>query len=239
MVRTVIWDLGGTLLDTYPVVDRALARAVREGGQGDGRDVPDADLDEVARLTRVSSGHAIRTLAERHGVPEQVLREAYEATRETWRHDPPPVTPGAEEVMSAVRAAGGLNLVATHRDRESATELLARVALVVDDLVCAPDGFPRKPDPAMVRELLHRHDLDPDDVLAVGDRPGDVGAAQAAGVRGVLLQTPGIPLAAPGAERISDLRSLLVGTEPVGRDPQDEGQRDPGGGARPGPDTPR
>lgn len=227
MVRHVIWDLGGTLLDTYPVVDRALASAVRSGRprvRGEGSDgerggasepargaVSEADLDEVARLTRVSSGHAIEVLAQRHGVPEQVLREAYEATKETWRHAPPPVMPGAEEVMAAVRAAGGLNLVATHRDRASATELLARVGLEVDDLVCAPDGFPRKPDPAMVHELLRRHgDLDPDDGLAVGDRPADVAAAQAAGVVGVLLETPGIPLEAPGtAARITDLRSLL------------------------------
>lgn len=204
---TVIWDLGGTLLDTYPVVDRALASAVREGT--DGGEVTAADLAEVALLTRVSSGQAISTLAKRYGIPGQVLKEAYEATKETWRHDPPPVRAGAEEVMAAVRAAGGRNLVATHRDRVSATELLARTGLVLDDLVCAPDGFPRKPDPAMVLELLRRHALDPAGVLAIGDRPADVGSAQAAGVRGVLLETPGVPLEAPGLERITDLRALL------------------------------
>lgn len=206
-MRTVIWDLGGTLLDTYPVVDRALAQAVADGSAGG--PVAQDDLHAVALLTRVSSGHAIETLAQRHGIPEQVLRAAYEATKETWRHDPPPVTAGAREVMAAVRAAGGLNLVSTHRDWASATELLERTGLVVDDLVCAPDGFPRKPDPAMVLELLRRHTLDPADVTAVGDRPADVLAAHAAGVRGVLLETPGVPLDAPGAERVTDLRALL------------------------------
>lgn len=216
MARTVIWDLGGTLLDTYPVVDRALADAVQVGKTGGGAggggagEVSTADLDEVAALTRVSSGHAISTLAQRHEVPERVLRAAYEATKETWRHDPPPVMAGAEEVMAAVRAAGGLNLVATHRDRDSATELLEETGLVVDDLVCAPDGFPRKPDPAMVLELLRRHRLDPDEVLAVGDRPADVGSAQTAGVRGVLLETPGITLEAPpGAQRVTSLLQLV------------------------------
>ena len=83
------------------------------------------------------------------------------------------------------------------------------IDLRVEDLVCAPDGFPRKPDPAMVLELLRRHDLAPEDVLAVGDRPGDVLAARAAGVRGVLLETPGIPLEADGAERVTALVQLL------------------------------
>lgn len=203
-MHTVIWDLGGTLLDTYPVVDRALASAVH----GDD-EVSAADIKEVAELTRISSGHAIETLAHRHGVPEADLRDAYEGTKATWRFSPPPVMDGAREVMAAVRAAGGLNLVATHRHRNSATTLLEEVGLEVDDMVCASDGFPRKPDPAMVLELLGRQALDPADVIAVGDRPGDVAAAQSAGVCGVLLTTPGIVLDAPGADRIGSLRELL------------------------------
>lgn len=203
-MRTVIWDLGGTLLDTYPVVDRALARAVT-GGED-----PDTDLlAEVARLTRVSSGHAVSELSARHQVPEEELRDAYAATRETWRHDPPAPMAGAEQVLAAVHAAGGLNLVATHRDRESATELLAAAGLDVDDLVSASDGFPRKPDPSMVRELLRRHGLDPQDVFVVGDRPADVEAARAAGVRGVLLTTPGVQHAGPGIDRVTALEQLV------------------------------
>lgn len=203
----MIWDLGGTLLDTYPVVDRALATAVREGTGGG--EVTAADLHEVATLTRVSSGQAITTLARRHDIPEDDLRAAYESTKETWRLDPPPVMGGAGRVMTVVRDRGGLNLVATHRERESATELLDEVGLQVDDMVCAPDGFPRKPDPAMVLELLRRHALDPREVLAVGDRPADVAAAETAGVRGVLLETPGVALEAPGAERVSSLLEVV------------------------------
>lgn len=203
-MRSVIWDLGGTLVDTYPDVDRALATAVHGPGSPSG-----AELADVARLTRVSSGHAIETLAERHGIPKERLRSAYEATKELWRSTPPPVMEGAREVLEVVRSGGGLNLVATHRDRQSATQLLDTLGLPVDDLVCAPDGFPRKPDPAMVHELLRRHDLPAHDVLAVGDRPGDVAAAAAAGVRAVLLQTPGVPLEADGAERITALAQLL------------------------------
>ena len=54
---------------------------------------------------------------------------------------------GAAEVMAAVRRGGGLNLVATHRDRASAENLFHALGVQVDDLVCAPDGFARKPDP--------------------------------------------------------------------------------------------
>jgi HAD superfamily hydrolase (TIGR01509 family) len=200
-MRAVIWDLGGTLVDTYPDVDRALASALEAEP---GEDL----LHEVALLTRRSSSYAISTLAARHGVPERRLRTAYEATKLHWQEHPPPVQVGARELLRAVHAAGGLNLVATHRERGSATALLEALELPIDDLVCAPDGFPRKPDPAMVFALLERHALAPEECLAVGDRPADVDAAAAAGVRGVLLETPGVPLDAGDAERITALSDL-------------------------------
>ena len=49
-----------------------------------------------------------------------------------------------------------------------------------------------------------------DEVLAVGDRPADVEAAEAAGIRAYLLTTPGIPLGAPGMRRIESLSELPV-----------------------------
>ncbi|MGY5764512.1 HAD-IA family hydrolase [Brachybacterium sp. DNPG3] len=196
-MRTVIWDLGGTLVDGYPDVDRALA------------DASGAPIEEVAALTRISSGHAITVLAARADLETEVLRRAYDDVKETWRRVPPPAMDGAVEALAAVRAGGGLNLVATHRDRRSAEQLLGALGLQVDDMVCAPDGFARKPDPAMTLALLERHELDPARCLAVGDRPADVEAAEAAGVRALLLVTPGIALEAPGTERIGSLRDLL------------------------------
>lgn len=200
-MRSVIWDLGGTLVDTYPDVDRALAGAVADT-------VDQALLHEVAVLTRQSSSHAISTLADRHGVSEKRLRLAYDAVTQHWRRHPAPLQEGAREMLAAVRAGGGLNLVATHRDRGSASALLEALDVTVDDMVCAPDGFARKPDPAMPRELLQRHGLRPGQCLAVGDRPADVESARAAGVTGLLLVTPGIPQSTPGAHQIDALQQL-------------------------------
>lgn len=201
-MRSVIWDLGGTLLNTYPDVDRTLCEAVHG-------DVTDEHMVEVARLTRVSSGHAIEELSRRYGVPASRLREAYDELKERWRDEPAPLMDGAREVMDAVAADSELNLVATHRDRDSATVLLDGLSLMVDDMVCAPDGHPRKPDPTMIELLLQRHQLAAAECVAVGDRPADVEAALAAGVPGVLLETPGIPLQAPaGARRITALEQL-------------------------------
>lgn len=200
-MRAVIWDLGGTLVNTYPDVDRALASALDPQ--------PDEELlHEVARLTRISSSHAISTLAARHQVSERRLRTAYEATTLHWQEHPPAVMEGAPELLAAVHESGGLNLVATHRERASATALIEALGLPIDDMVCAPDGFARKPDPALALALLERHALAAEECLAVGDRPADIAAARAAGVRGVLLETLGIELAAGDAERVTSLHAL-------------------------------
>ena len=175
MFRHVIWDMGGTLVDTYPQLNAAFAGVVEAHGAS-------VAPEEVAALTHVSTAHAIDKLVARFDIDEDEFTRANTQLKRYWESRPAPVKPGARELMTDITARGGLNLVATHRDRRSATSLLATLGLRVDDLVCPQDGFARKPDPGMHLELMARHGLDPGDCLAVGDRALDVGAAHAAGM---------------------------------------------------------
>ncbi|GAA2515584.1 HAD-IA family hydrolase [Rarobacter incanus] len=177
----VIWDMGGTLIDTYPEVDRALAAAVW------GTAPTAQQLRHVQALRTVSIAHAIDALSAEYAVPPQTLQQAYRDLKARWQTHPAPLMPCARDLLTAVSASGGLNLVATHRDRASATALLDALGIRVDDLVCAPDGLARKPDPAMNLMLLSRHHLAPRDVVCIGDRAIDMQAAAAAGLRGILL----------------------------------------------------
>lgn len=194
-MTSIIWDMGGTLVDTYPDVDRVLAGVVRSGGG-------DIGLDEVASLTRRSRHEAIDILAERFGIEPRAFEEAYAELLESWQASPPPAMPYAREAIAEVRARGGLNLVVTHRDRASAELLLSQLRLRIDDMICRFDGFPRKPDPAMMIEILRRHDLDPARCIAIGDRPIDLEAARAAGVTAYLLTN------ASGENTISSLAEV-------------------------------
>ncbi|WP_342372384.1 HAD-IA family hydrolase [Propioniciclava soli] len=187
MYRHVFWDLGGTLVDTYPALDAALAGVVAARGGHVG-------VAEVARLTRRSTGEAIEALAARFGIDAAAFERANAELKESWERTPPPAMAGAADLLAEIRAAGGLNLVVTHRDRASATALLKGLGLEVDDLVSTSDGHPRKPDPTMYRLLVERHGLDTGECLAVGDRPLDATAAQAAGIDAVMLESPEAPV---------------------------------------------
>ncbi|MGA4670542.1 HAD-IA family hydrolase [Propionibacteriaceae bacterium Y1923] len=205
MYRHVFWDLGGTLVNTYPQLDETLAGVVhKHGGQ--------VTTAEVATWTRRSTGAAIDELARRFGIPVGEFEAAEAALKDLWRAHPAPAMPGARELMDDVAAAGGLNLVVTHRDRDSAMALIGGLELPVDDLVSTSDGHPRKPDPAMYLAMLQAHDLSPEDCLGVGDRPIDAEAAHAAGIDAAVLESAAAPVdddAEHSVEALDQLRPLL------------------------------
>lgn len=185
--RHLVWDMGGTMIDTYPAVDHTLFGVCRSHGC-------QVDEDEITRLTRVSIASAGVELARRCGISVDEFVSAYARLKLSWRADPPPVMAGARDLLAYVTERGGLNLVVTHRDRESAEDLLRAHGIAVTDLICAPDGYPRKPDPAMHRLVVERNGLDPAECLAVGDRAIDTEAAVRAGLDWALLVTPDLPV---------------------------------------------
>lgn len=191
--------MGGTIVNTYPQLDEALADVVRSHGTA-------IDNHDVALLTRRSTGEAITTLSRRHGIDADEFRAAEAVLKTHWRRAPPPAMPGIAETMDQVT---GLNLVVTHRERSSAEALLGALGITVDDLRCAPDGHPRKPDPSMHLALLERHGLNPADCLCVGDRPIDAAAAHAAGMKAVMLSTPRISLNSDADYEIESLAELI------------------------------
>lgn len=203
MYRHVVFDLGGTLIDTYPELDAALMEVVALGGG-------EVTREQVETLTRQSTATAIAGLSERFGIPAAHFEAANTALKRRWRDSPPPAMPGARAVMDLVAANGGRNLVVTHRDRDSATSLLEQLGLVPDDLVCPGDGFPRKPDPTMHRVIAQRHGLDPADCVGVGDRPIDAQAARAAGMAAAVLEVPGVDNDTVAEHRLGSMADLLA-----------------------------
>ncbi|MGD7732563.1 HAD-IA family hydrolase [Propionibacteriaceae bacterium G57] len=203
MYRHVFWDLGGTLVDTYPQLDEAFVGVVRAHGG-------EVSLDQVAKLTRRSTGAAVAELSRGFGIDGAEFERANRELKALWRQNPAPVMPGARELLADIAAAGGLNLVVTHRDRASALSLVEGLGLGVDDLVSTSDGHPRKPDPAMYRVLLERHGLAAADCLAVGDRPIDAEAAHAAGIEAAMLESAAAPVDDDAEHSVDTLDGLRV-----------------------------
>jgi phosphoglycolate phosphatase-like HAD superfamily hydrolase len=182
VIRNILWDVDGTLFDTYPGITYALSKALNEMGQSLAMNVIDG-------LARESISHCVETLSRRFKLDPDLLRarfaESYRTVDPANQHP----FPDALEVCKYIHEHGGVNLAVTHRGFESTKRLLEAhgFSACFDGIYSLEQGYPRKPDPAIVLSALEVHGLDVDETLLVGDRDLDIQAGQAAGVRTCLF----------------------------------------------------
>jgi phosphoglycolate phosphatase/pyrophosphatase PpaX len=174
-LRSVLFDLDGTLVDSLPVTFRAIREVV------------------LARTARVPTD---REIYARFGptdheilagfVPPGTERDAFEDLRAVYaRHladiVPYPGIPGMLEAL----ARAGLRLgLTTGRGRESTDLILANLGLAERFAAVVPgDGLPPKPAPDGILRTLALLGERPEAALFVGDAWKDVLAAKAAGIR--------------------------------------------------------
>ncbi len=204
MIKNLIWDLDGTLFDTYPAIAAAFTAALQRLGV----EVP---REEIMPLAQVSLGHCAEQLGARTGLPaEEILNRFYEQYAGIPAEVSPPF-PSARELCTWVVVKGGKNVIVTHRGRSSTEELLTVHGLreLFAGWICHEDGFPRKPDPQAMQAAVQRYGLDPEETLAIGDRDLDLQAAQAAGIAYLCAYGPG-PFSQEADFFVRDFDDLLV-----------------------------
>jgi len=203
MYRSIIWDLDGTLIDSYPAIARAYAAALAELGC----QAPYAEIDALAR---VSLTLANERLAERCSLQTEALDAVFSRAYAAAGLASQPPMPYVLTVLQRVLALGGKNVIVTHRDRAGTLALLQAhdMTSFFSGILCGDDGYPRKPDPAVFRAALERYQLVPGETLAVGDRAIDIQGAQAAGLAACLYGA-GLEGIAPQVV-VRDYRRLLA-----------------------------
>ncbi len=220
-VRGIVFDLDGTLIDSYEAIAESLSHAMTALGY------PAVPLAKVRRL--VGRGleslidRAIRQVAPSDEPDASRIDEAVRLFRERYDAicvERTSLLPGAEATLAALRTRGYRLSVATNKPSYFAVRLLDGLGVGrFLDKVMGPDLVSRpKPDPEMVHAALGAMGLDPATALYVGDMPIDVQTARAAGLKVIVLPTGSSDrdeLASSGAdlvlERLSDLLDLLPG----------------------------
>ncbi|GAB4472847.1 MAG: HAD family hydrolase [Anaerolineae bacterium] len=173
----LIWDFDGTICDTTPAFVRAMQEALRD------QEI-EARADTIEPLIRETLGTAVNTFAARHGLDADRLHEAWAAHYRAISPAEQPPFPGVESLLRRFQDAGGRSFLFTHRSRASLIAHLDHYGLTeyFVELLAVDDGYARKPDPQAFHDLMSRYNLAPARVLAIGDRPLDIQAGQAAGV---------------------------------------------------------
>lgn len=211
-MKTVVFDLDGTLADTSADLIEAANACFRGLGHGDLlHPVDDA-------LTAFHGGRAMLRLGfSRLGRVDEavvdaqypVLLAAYAAGIDTHTR----LYPGAVEAVEALRTAGFATAICTNKPEGLAEILLQRLGVrgLFAALIGADTLPTRKPDPAPYLAAVRQAGGDPARSMLIGDTDTDRRTAAAAGVPCVLVsfgpEGPGIARLAPEA-MLHDYRDL-------------------------------
>lgn len=189
-----IWDMDGTLVDSYPAIVPAAQQTCAEWGV----DYSAAYVHDY--VIRTSVGTLLRAVAAELGTDPAPLKARFTALNDESIGAIRAI-PHAAEALEALVRAGHRNFVYTHRGA-SCPAILEQTGLApyFTEVLTALSGFPRKPAPDAILHLLDKYGLDPARSFYVGDRSLDVEAAENAGVGSILFLGPASPGHATGRE---------------------------------------
>ena len=176
MIRLVVFDWDGTLMDSEARIVTAMQQAFVEHGapapsRAAVRNIIGLDLSEA--VARLSPGLESRVGA--------AIVHSYRGRYAGLHAIPSPLFAGAESTLETLAASGCMLAVATGKSRRGLDRALqeACVGRYFAITRCGEESAP-KPDPAMLRDILLELDVEPRQALMVGDTEFDLAMAAAA-----------------------------------------------------------
>ena len=202
MVRAVLWDNDGVLVDSEQIFYEAnrayFARHAVDLTQRDFFEwflVQDCGAWNILAAQGMSGEQVAHCKAERNALYMQRLLAGQ-----------PPATPGIEDILAALHTRVPMAVVTSSSPEHFATIHRESGLMRYFDFVLTADRYERaKPAPDPYLKALEILNLSPDECVAVEDSPRGLAAARAAGVDCIVLRTAlAGDYAFPGACRIVD-----------------------------------
>ena len=200
----LIWDMDGTLVDSYPAIVPAAEKVCDTLGYS----IREEEIHE--KVIKTSVGALLEEAAASLALdPKPIIRQ-FNALNDK-NIGAIRAIPHARETLEALCAAEHQNFVYTHRGA-SCEAILSQNSLTTyfTEILTALSGFPRKPEPDAILYLVQKYGLDPEFTYYVGDRRLDVEAANNAGIRSILYLIPESPVKPDGTETfvVQDLMEI-------------------------------
>jgi len=174
-----IWDLDGTLLDSYEAI---LSGIEETFGQFS---IP-YDKEKVREfILNYSVQDLLVQVAEERKLDVKVLNQV-RAQSLAEKNAQVVLMPGAHEVLDWADQVGIQQFVYTHKG-DNAFTILRDLGLesYFTEILTSQSGFARKPNPEAATYLLDKYQLDPEKTYYIGDRTLDVEFAQNSGIQSI------------------------------------------------------
>ena len=174
-----IWDLDGTLLDSYEAI---LSGIEETFGQFS---IP-YDKEKVREfILKYSVQDLLEQVAEERNLDAEVLNQI-RAQSLAEKNAQVVLMSGAREVLAWAYEAGILQFVYTHKG-DNAFTILRDLGLesYFTEILTSQSGFSRKPSPEAATYLIDKYELDSRNTYYIGDRILDVEFAQNSGIQSI------------------------------------------------------
>ncbi len=185
MVRGLILDMDGLMLDTEKLLIRFWMQAAQEAGF-------DMRFEHVLGIRSLAAVYAKPKLQGIFGEDfnyEAIRARRRELTAAHLEQYGIEKKPGLTELLDFAKANGILLAVATATDRERANSYLAQAGVrdYFDAFICGDMVTKGKPDPEIYLTASGALHLPPEDCMALEDSPNGIRSAHAAGCKAVMV----------------------------------------------------
>ena len=196
-----IWDLDGTLLDSYEAILAGIEETYRRFS------LPYNKKEVRAFILKYSVQDLLEQVAKERGLDVGLLNQV-RARSLSEKNAQVVLMSGAREVLAWADQRGIQQFVYTHKG-ENAFTILRALGLdsYFTEILTSQSGFARKPSPEAATYLINKYHLNPDRTYYIGDRTLDIEFAQNSGIPSINS------LASPAAcnqqiEQLEDISSL-------------------------------
>ena len=172
-----IWDLDGTLLDSYEAILSGIEETFAQFS------IPYEKEQVREFILKFSVQDLFVQVAEERKLDVGVLNQV-RAQSLAEKNAQVALMPGAREVLAWADQVGIRNFVYTHKG-DNAFAILRDLGLesYFTEILTSQSGFARKPSPEAATYLLDKYQLNPDNTYYIGDRTLDVEFAQNSGIQ--------------------------------------------------------
>ena len=177
--RAFIWDLDGTLLDSYEAILAGLEETFSQFK------IP-YDKEKVrSYILKYSVQDLLQEVAEEKNLDLTELNQA-RAQSLAEKNAQVVLMPGAREILAWADKQGIQQFVSKNKG-EHAFAILGDLDLLqyFTEILTNQSGFARKPNPEAAVYLLEKYDLDPEETYYIGDRTLDIEFAQNSGIQSI------------------------------------------------------
>ena len=197
-----IWDLDGTLLDSYGIIVSSLYKTLLEFNIS-------LEKEEIHKeLITSSLGVYLSKIEREKGISSDVIKKRFTQINDGQKLNIKAMK-NAAEILDFLKNRDIPNYVFTHKGKT--TEAVLKNIGLYDffgEIITGNDGFPKKPDPSALNYLIQKHELEKSRTYYVGDRTLDIACAKNAGIRSILYLPEG-SFAIPNGEETYVVKDLL------------------------------